>query len=375
MSDEFGSVEVTTNGKHGVTDPDPWKPDEEPPQSILADSVDERLDALRRTIRTWDWRATSAETYPPSPDVATSTVPPVTAAAFREAQADPEYPRGDVTQVPRSVDLSQDPITASPPEAPENHEPAQGPTTVHAPPVVVEPATASTAVIGTTTIDAPADDHDTTHDASTSWFETVPEQQPEPGRHPRRWPPRGRIRVAALCVAAVVVVVGIIGGIRLANKNPNSGAVTTTTVARTATTTDQQPPKVAPISAAQLTQYEGYAEGLQKANNTATKGFVGAGSTPTASQIAAVVTAYRAALNLYDFQLHFIQWPASMQTAIAVDHAQFQALMGFLQSYAAVSPAGISAWLSQLHNRTGTTETADNQVRLDLGLSRSTSFP
>lgn len=132
---------------------------------------------------------------------------------------------------------------------------------------------------------------------------------------------------------------------------------------------------VAPIPAAQLTKYEQYAQALQTANDTATKGFVGAGSTPTPAQIGAVVAPYWTALNLYDFQLHFIQWPASMQTAIAVDHAQLKSLMSFLKSISLVSPTGMNLWLSDLHNRTNTTQTADNQIRQDLGLPSSSSFP
>jgi hypothetical protein len=134
---------------------------------------------------------------------------------------------------------------------------------------------------------------------------------------------------------------------------------------------------VAPISAAQMTQYDGYAAGLKTANEAATRGFVGVGSThaPTQTQVAGVVTSYGVAVNLYDFQLHFIQWPASMQTAIAVDHAQFKALLSFLQSFNIVAPSGMSAWLAQFHARTRTTEAADNEIRKDLGLPSSSSFP
>ena len=83
--------------------------------------------------------------------------------------------------------------------------------------------------------------------------------------------------------------------------------------------------------------------GLKKANAAATTGFVSAGSTPTPSKVAATISSYRSALNLYYFQLHFIHWPASMQTATEVEYAQLQALMSFMQSFSTVSPAGISA--------------------------------
>ena len=99
------------------------------------------------------------------------------------------------------------------------------------------------------------------------------------------------------------------------------------------------------------------------------------GSTPTPTQLAATVTAYRIAVNLYDFQLRFIQWPASMQAAITVDHAQLEALVSYLQSFSAISPINISTWLSGLHNRDASTQAADNQVRHDLGLPSTSSFP
>jgi hypothetical protein len=206
-----------------------------------------------------------------------------------------------------------------------------------------------------------------------NWFDgSQPQQKPEHNSAVRRLWSHPWAKVAVLCLAAVLAVVVIVGAIRLTSKNNNSGSGLSAT---TTTSAHQSSPKVAPISAPQLTLYEGYAEGLQKANETATKAFVADGSTPALAQVAPVVAAYRTAINLYDFQLHFIQWPASMQTAIADDHAQLHALLSVLESYPEVSGTGVGAWLSQLHNRTATTQTADNQVRQDLGLSATSSFP
>ena len=182
-----------------------------------------------------------------------------------------------------------------------------------------------------------------------------------------------RTKLAAWCLAAVVAVFLIISGIRLVSKNPN--LVPPSTTVTTATSHVHHTAFVAPISAAQLTQYEQYAQGLQKANAVASNGFVSAGRTPTTTQLTVVATPYRSSLNLYDFQLNFIQWPASMQTAIELDHTQLKALMSFLPSISAVSPTGVSAWLSQLHSRIRLAQTADDQVREDLGLPISTSFP
>ena len=49
--------------------------------------------------------------------------------------------------------------------------------------------------------------------------------------------------------------------------------------------------------------------------------------------------------------------------------------MSFLQSFSEVSPTGVGPWLSQFHDRADTAQTADNQVRQDLGLPSSSSFP
>ena len=78
MSDHLGHVEVPTNGTRKVTDAEPPKASDQAPASFVdGPSVDERLDALMETIRTWDWRAASVEAGPPPADAATSTVSPV----------------------------------------------------------------------------------------------------------------------------------------------------------------------------------------------------------------------------------------------------------------------------------------------------------
>ena len=206
-----------------------------------------------------------------------------------------------------------------------------------------------------------------------NWFDGAQAQpKPEHDSAVRRLWSHPWAKVAVLCLAAALAVVVIVGAIRLTSKNNNSGSGLSAT---TTTSAHQRSPKVAPISAPQLTRYEGYAEGLVKANETATKAFVADGSTPTQAQVAPVVAAYWTAINLYDFQLHFIQWPASMQTAIANDHAQMHALLSVLKAFSEVSGTGVGAWLSQLHNRTATAQSADNEVRQDLGLSATSSFP
>ena len=206
---------------------------------------------------------------------------------------------------------------------------------------------------------------------TASWFDSVVHPKPERDSALRRLWSHPWAKVGALCLAAVVAVVLIVGGIRLAhNNNSGSNALSTSTTSPRHTSAH-----VAPISPAALTKYEGYAEGLKKANDTATSEFLAGGSTPTLAKIGPAVAAYRTAVNLYDFQLHFIQWPASMETALADDHAQMHALLSVLDAFPQVSATGVGAWLSQLHDRTSTAQAADNQLRQDLGLPSTSSFP
>ena len=175
-----------------------------------------------------------------------------------------------------------------------------------------------------------------------------------------------------LGLAAVVTVLLIIWSIRFFASSPGASQPTPTTIA--------QPPRLArhgaaPISAAEMTQYEGYAERLQNANLAAARVLASVDSTSTPAQLAATVTSYRSALNLYYFQLHFIHWTASAEPAVEGDYAQLQALMNFLQSFNPADATGKSVWMAALQDRTALTQAADNEVRHDLGLSASNSFP
>jgi hypothetical protein len=209
----------------------------------------------------------------------------------------------------------------------------------------------------------------------TTWFGQEPEPEPEPDGTMRRLWSHSWTKLALLAVAAVVVVVLIVAGIRIFAKNPSSAGTTAPNVTQPASRNLHHSHFVAPIGAAQLAQFEGYATPFQNANVVATRGFVKAGSTPTASQVVLVVVGYRDAVNIYNFQLRFIHWPQSMQSAIEADHAQLQALLSFLQAFSSVAQNGVPAWLSQLHDRTSSTQAADNLVRKDLGFAASSSFP
>jgi hypothetical protein len=423
---------VTTNGTHKVADAEsPTRAAQEPPP-LDDQSIDERLEALQQVIRTWDWRAPTVEVGPapaemvataattstaphqesdspvrdPSPFEAAANTPPVfvkpTTRSF------PVVPPTEADVPP--TDSVAPPIAATAPATEENTSPidttvglpieADGPSSeAVSPPIgqTVPPIAATDPV--TETLDpgteelalpvlpvesaAPPLEVDqsvqgTTGEArvdGTTWFGQEPEAEPEPDGTMRRLWSHPWTKFALLAVAAAVVVVLIIAGIRIFAKNPSSAGTTASSVTQPASRPVHRSHFVAPISAAQLAQYRGYATPFQNANVVATRDFVKAGSTPTASQVVLVVVGYRDAVNIYNFQLHFVHWPQSMQSAIETDHAQLQALLSFLQAFSSVAQNGVPAWLSQLHDRSSSTQVADNVVRKDLGLPASSSFP
>lgn len=183
---------------------------------------------------------------------------------------------------------------------------------------------------------------------------------------------RRGFRLGALCVGAAVVVVLIVGGIRLATKNPSSGGDLTATTTRpahhtaAAGNTTTATTFVVPVTAAQLDQFQQYAQGVESANTAFATHMSAAGPAP--AQVAAVINPYHAAVGLYDYQLRLIKWPASMHADLTTDQADLTALTSFLASIQTVNATSVGPWLTQLKNMRVATANADNQVRKDVGL-------
>ena len=247
----------------------------------------------------------------------------------------------------------------SPPEAP--HDP---PTLVIATPVQ-EPAAASAAPGSPTATEG-----------------VQPDIAAGVGPHPEFLERKSRPwnKPVLLCVAGLVVVLLVIGAIRLiSDKNQGSGpsepspttGVTQPTT-HTAASAYQAP---LPIPSAALTQYEQYAQSLNEANITATKGLTSNGAALTVSEVVPVATNYATALNTYSLALAYVDWPASLETAVKADQAQLVIMSSYLKSIDAVSTAGLNSWLAQLRAQATTTETMDNALRQELDLSRTTTFP
>jgi hypothetical protein len=420
VSNPLGTTGVTTNGSHRAVDaetsepeasqsqpqpqPSPPSPDHGAPDDALSESVGDRLEALRRTIQSWDWRR--------DPLGGSGPIPPTDALRQPDTAgrvgSEPDPPHAHAPDMPapavagaavagaESVGAASVGTTVSGGAAPTVLVPVAPPdpgvTTLPVPPL-------APGAVGPPTPASPTVDHISPPTGPPVAGGIVnpappvaggvailppPDESANPAPHPEmhdgpetllgrvRRAAGSHARIALLCVVAVLAVIGIVLAIRAVSGNSNSNSGSTSTTSATHPPAVHHQP-VAGITSAQLARYDGYAAGLVQANTAATKAFVAAGKDPTT--VAAEVATYRAAVNLYDFQLHFIAWPASMATVIATDHAQFHALLSFLDSYSTVSTSGITAWLSQLHNRTGMAQVTDNQVRQDMGLPPTNSFP
>jgi hypothetical protein len=479
MSDQLGSIGTTTNGKHPAGEVQPSSPEGQRAQPYSTQSVDERLEALMQTIRTWDWRSASVEPNPPEtgeplasaqissvptndhedPEIA-PVVPPSPAVAdaqtlidttARHAKVAPlpvEQPDATVSSpMPSPPETAQDhptPISAAPVEEaalvgspdypsasaveplPTEQPEAMVPTSVPSPPAApqdpptlisaapveeaalvgspeltstptVEPlpteqpeATVSTSVPSSPA--APQDPPTQTIAAPASQFaallgsgdvpSTTEALQPDstPDVETPETKNRQRIKVVLLCLAALVVVLLVIGAIRLiSDKNQGSGpssppptTAATPPTTHTAASVDQPP---LPIPSAEMTQYEQYAQTLQAANTTATKSLTGSSAALTPAEVVPVATIYATALNTYSLELAYIKWPASLQTAVKADQGQLVILAAYLKSIDAVSPTGLDSWLAQMKAQATTTESLDNALRQQLDLPKTTAFP
>jgi hypothetical protein len=331
-------------------------------------SVDDRLDALLETIRTWDWRTARDDRGAPAADVATAIAPPQTATVPNEIREATDRP-----QLDPSLDTAGPPATEVPDQIDVDEPPATGPERVRVDgatqPVKVEPVR-DTGI----TPEEPA--RYESEDAAAAWFDDVAELKPEPHAIRQLWSRRW-VRIVAVCLAVAVPVVLIIGAIRVTtNSSPSAPPATTAGPASNASSSSHhRSPHVAPIDSAQLTQYKAYAESLRTANVSVDQGLVNAGSTPTEAVLAPVVASYLSALDLYRLRVHSMQWPASLQTDVTIDEAQLKTLTDLLVFLPAANPATLNVWLSQLHHDASIVQDTDNQVRHDLGLPALSSFP
>ena len=278
--------------------------------------MDERLDALVQSIRAWDWRAAPPEPSRTPAEGPLSVSPP----SGSEPQnfgigRHPHDTSLEASLAHRQQSFVDPPHPVEPLIAPLGPE--------------IEVGETFSTDVSCTTVEAPA---------PSRMFALL-----------RRLSSHPWTKLVVLGLAAGVTVILIVGGIRLLATSSNSQGTTGTTT-RSPSRISTQGSK-ALISTPELNRYEGYADVLRKANDTATAGFVDAGSTPTKARIASVVTSYGTALDSYDRALQSLQWPSSMQLDVDRDNAQLQMLTTFLGAFNLISSTGVSGWLPQLHNR------------------------
>jgi hypothetical protein len=436
VSEQSGSLGTTTNGKHPIADTEPTSVGGQRAQLYSAQSVDERLEALMQTIHTWDWRSPSAEEGPPSDSgpgepLASAPISSVPTRDHRGPDVSPVVPprpatpNGQNVIVPTPRHAKTEPRAAEQPDAaipspvpPAPEAPPDPPTLISVTPVQESAVVGSQEIPpATTVVPLPPEQRDAT--APSVLPSSPPEARPDPptlilatpvqesatvlgtheapstleGFQPESAPGvepypdaletkrrAARVKVALLCIAALVVVLLIIGAIRLfSGKSQGSGPSEpppTTAVTRTTThaaaSVDQAP---LPIPSAELTQYEQYAQSLNEANITATKALTGSKAALTPAEAVPVATIYGTDLNTYSLELAYIKWPASLETAVKADQAQLVIMAAYLKAVGSVSPTGLNSWLAQLKAQATTTEALDNGLRQELDLPKTTAFP
>lgn len=116
MSDQLASSGTTTNGKQPVN-PDSSPGVDQTSQPLNGKSVEERLDALKRTIRDWDWRSAGLAAHADSVDEPKAeTAAPHTAAAQPSGPEDLGPAAGPRPSVrPTADDLDAVVLTSAPP--------------------------------------------------------------------------------------------------------------------------------------------------------------------------------------------------------------------------------------------------------------------
>lgn len=189
---------------------------------------------------------------------------------------------------------------------------------------------------------------------------------------PRRW---GKIVfwvVAALVVVLIVTLIWHNSPGQTPNQTLNRPATQTTVTSGSAAKTST--PTVGDVSSDSLTKFGTATRSLDAANVTVSHALASR-NTLTVAQVSQAVSPYVTALENFDFTLHLTTWPPSMQVPTEDLMLRNQALVSFLQSSSSETQGALPSWFSQLHALGSRAETADNQVRKDLGLSTTTSYP
>jgi hypothetical protein len=188
-----------------------------------------------------------------------------------------------------------------------------------------------------------------------------------------KWPKNfGKLVLVLVTIVAVVAIVAII---RTSAENPSSGSLTPTSVTQKKTTpaTSAPTPKVA-VSSAVSSAFTTASLNLNAANATVAQELAG-GASQSVSQVALEVAPYVKALNIFNFQTHFLAWPANLQVPSQDLTLRTNQLITYLSSISTTTPATLTSWFAQFHSLARYTQEEDNVLRNDLGMSPTTSYP
>jgi hypothetical protein len=347
-----------------------------------ADAIEERLASLLQLIRSWDWRAatfaedgtlrqpptrptkrpTSRTSAPSGPPAAPRpwTEPPNGPARRRATALAPPF-QAPQREVLREPGPDEPRVTPVPVEHPTWHSTPKTRTFVPAP----APPRAPSRVAQPATSIGPPPAVEWTGPVTGPPVPASDEAAPEPS--PRRWG-----KVLLWLVAAVVVII-IVLVIRHSAPGETSGDLTPQTVKSGPSTTTPSAATVQ-VGSSVLSGFTAASQSLDAANSTVSH-LLASGSGQTVATVTQDVAPYIAALEKFDFTMHFVVWPQALQIPTQNLNLRNQALVSFLQSISSETQASLPSWFTQLHAVGAQAETADNLVRKDLGLSTTSSYP
>lgn len=145
--------------------------------------------------------------------------------------------------------------------------------------------------------------------------------------------------------------------------------------ARSSTTTTVVHHTVPPVNPKVVRVFASLAHVMDAANTAVTTQLGAAGSAPSLAAVSAAVSPYTTEVKNYEFELHFLGWPARMSAAVQGLYGQLQAFNDFLQTFTSTRAATLASWLTQFDAHGAATQAADNTVRRDLGQPTATLFP
>jgi hypothetical protein len=280
-------------------------------------STDERLAAIRQTIRTWETRGTESGEGGGHAAATATTAATAATLAPEPAGASTSTIAPEPTEAPTLVSRHWEPAWTSEPESPTEPVWASEP----------EPATEQIAAVGLA------------EDPDEIWYPA------------RRWTSRLMIWVGAAGALAIALILVVT---LLPSSSPSNPGGATPAPAQPATPA--------------ATQYLAAAKQIDLAEKTLTRGLNNTSDILRLPALSGVMTPYATALQSYETQLSKIHWPAN---AVSSGHALEAALRSYVQFLGTISTLtspDLGNWLDSFRAHSAYVQNATNALRQELGL-------